>query len=184
MLADNAADAVELLQSQKGASSEKWLRAKTAVRTVMAAIPKGTQVAIYQMNTETTAISGTAKDPYIDPYDNSALLTTLERLENLEANRGADLVKGLRTLQAAQQIPTSALLITDGLPTAPARSGSLSEADRVQLFNLALSSKLSFAVNTLLFPFEGDPSAAGLYWKLSTRTGGITLVPDPDWPKL
>ena len=126
--------------------------------------------------------SGTSEQPYIDPYDNSALLDTLDRLDTLDASGGADLYKGLRTVNGLPQRPTSLLLITDGLPTAPAKGNQLTEKDRVALFNLALATPLSFPVNVFIFPFEGDPSAAGLYWKLSTRTGGITLVPDDNWP--
>lgn len=184
MLARTANDAVDLMRSGKGKESDKWQRAKAAVRAVMAAIPKGTEVAIFQMNESASPISGTGQDPYIDPYDNNQLLTTLERLDALEASGGADLNKGLRTVNGIPQRPTSVLLITDGLPTAPSSGGALSESDRVRLFNSALAARVTFPVNTLLFPFEGDPSAAGLYWKLSTRTGGITLVPDKDWPSL
>lgn len=182
MLAGKASEAVEILRSGKGATSKKWNRAKAAVRAVLAAIPAGTQVALLQMNQSTTPISGSSSQPFIDPYDNTALLDTLDRLDSLEASGGADLYRGLQAVSKLPQSPSSLLIITDGLPTAPATGSLLTEKDRVALFNLALAMQLSFPVNTLLLPFEGDPSAAGLYWKLSTRTGGITIVPDDDWP--
>lgn len=182
MLAGKAKDAVELLQSGKSEQSKKWKRAKAAVRAILAALPRGTQVALLQMNQSATTLSGSAAQPYIDPYDNAALLDTLDRLDSLEATGGADLYKGLRTVNSLPQSPSSLLIITDGLPTAPARGNQLTEKDRVSLFNLALATPLSYPVNALLLPFEGDPSAAGLFWKLSTRTGGITLVPDDHWP--
>ncbi len=182
MLAGKADEAVRILQSGSSQKSEKWKRAKAAVRAILAAIPRGTQVALLHMGPSSTTLSGSGAQPYIDPYDNSALLDTLDRLETLDASGGADLYKGLRTVNGLPQKPSSLLILTDGLPTAPARGNQLTEKDRVSLFNLALATTLSFPVNVLLFPFEGDPSAAGLYWKLSTRTGGITLVPDDDWP--
>ncbi len=182
MLAGEASEAVEILRSGKGDKSGKWKRAKAAVRAILAALPRGTQVALLQMNQSAAPLSGTSAQPYIDPYDNQALLDTLDRLDSLEASGGADLYQGLRAVNGLPQRPSSLLIITDGLPTAPATGGLLSEKDRVSLFNLALAMPLSFPVNTLLFPFEGDPSAAGLYWKLSTRSGGITLVPDDGWP--
>ncbi|MGC6455095.1 MAG: VWA domain-containing protein [Coraliomargaritaceae bacterium] len=182
MLAGKAKEAVDLLQSGKTEQSEKWKRAKAAVRAILAGIPRGTQVALLQMNQSSSTLSGSEAQPYIDPYDNAALLDTLDRLDTLEASGGADLYQGLRTVNSLPQSPTSLLIITDGLPTAPARSSQLTEKDRVTLFNLALATPLYYPVNALLFPFEGDPSAAGLFWKLSTRTGGITLVPDDDWP--
>ena len=76
-------------------------------------------------------------------------------------------------------------MISDGLPSAPNPSQrSLSEADRVQLFKGAMATRPNYPCNAILFPFEGDPSAAGLYWQLSGRTNGITLIPDNDWPSL
>jgi hypothetical protein len=185
MLAEDATSALEIIRSGSGSTAEKWLRAKSAVRAVLAAIPQGTKVAILQMNAGTTALSGSPDNPYIDPYDNSALLATLERLDTLEAEGGADLSKALRTISQLKERPSSLLLIGDGLPTAPNPSQrSLSEADRVQLFNAAMTTRLSYPLNAILFPFEGDPSAAGLFWKLSARTNGITLIPDNDWPSL
>ena len=182
MLAEDAQAAVEIMRLGKSRDAQKWKRAKTAVRSILAAIPKGTKVAILQMNESTGLLSGTGNEPYIDPYDNAALIDTLDRLDRLEASGGADLYRALRTVNGLPQRPTSLLIITDGLPTAPAKNSVLTEKDRIALFNLALAMPLSFPVNTLLLPFDGDPAAAGLYWKLSTRSEGITLVPNNDWP--
>jgi hypothetical protein len=185
MLAEDAKTAVQIIQQGTGAKSKKWLRSKAAVRAVLAAIPKGTQVAIFAMAEETKALSGSPQNPYIDPYDNKALLSFLDRLDRLEASGGADLSKGLQTVAQLRQRASSLLLIGDGLPTAPApRSGSLTEADRVQLFNRVMASHPKYPFNAILFPFSGDPSAAGLFWQLSGRTKGITLIPDNDWPRL
>ena len=185
MLAEDAKTAIQMIQQGTGAKSKKWLRSKAAVRAVLAAIPKGTQVAIFAMAEETKAISGSTKNPYIDPYDNEALLSFLDRLEQLEARGGADLSKGLQAVNQLNQRASSLLLIGDGLPTAPApRSGSLTEADRVKLFNRAMANRLNYPFNAILFPFSGDPAAAGLFWQLSGRTKGITLIPDNDWPSL
>jgi hypothetical protein len=185
MLGENAKSAIAVIQAGTGQKSEKWIRAKAAVRAVLAAIPKGTLVAIYQMNETATPLSGNQSAPYIDPYNNSALLSFLERLDKLEAKGGANLSNALQQIGQLQERPSSLLLIGDGLPTAPAPSNSLlSEADRVRLFNNAMATRPNYPFNAILFPFEGDPSAAGLFWQLSGRTNGITLIPDNDWPSL
>jgi hypothetical protein len=184
MLAEDAKGAVEIIQQRTGNSSKKWLRSKAALRAVLAAIPKDTEVAVFAMAEQTKALSGSPQDPYIDPYDNNALLSLLDRLDKLEASGGADLAKAIQTIGQLKQRPSSLLLIGDGLPTAPAPSGGLSEAARVQLFNRAMAQQFTYPFNAILFPFEGDPSAAGLFWRLSGRTGGITLIPDNDWPTL
>ena len=188
MLAENANTALDLIQSKAQSSSEKWARAKAAVRAVIAAIPKETQVAVFQMGEQTTPLSGTASAPYIDPYDNRALLQLLERLDQAQASGGANLAEALRTLQKLQTRPSSVLLIGDGLPTAPAPAPAaprsrLTEIDRVQLFQRAMPLRPNAPFNTILLPFEGDPSAAGLFWQLSAQTAGVTLIPDNDWPQ-
>ena len=183
MLGENAKSAIAVIQAGTGQKSEKWIRAKAAVRAVLAAIPKGTLVAIYQMNETATPLSGNQSAPYIDPYNNAALLSFLERLDKLEAKGGANLSNALQQIGQLKERPSSLLLIGDGLPTAPAPSNSLlSEADRVRLFNNAMATRPNYPFNAILFPFEGDPSAAGLFWQLSGRTNGITLIPDNDWP--
>ena len=37
-------------------------------------------------------------------------------------------------------------------------------------------------VNTILFPMEGDPMAAAMFWKLAVDTKGSFLTPTSDWP--
>ena len=185
MLGNSAKEALEYIQSGQSTQSEKWMRAKAATRAVLAAIPKGTLVAVYQMNESATPLTGNSPDPYIDPYDNNALLPFLDRLDRLVATGGADLANGLQTVKKLKERASSLLLIGDGLPTAPAPSGKLlTESDRVRLFNAAMGTRPNFPFNTILFPFEGDPAAAGLYWQLSTRTNGITLIPDKNWPSI
>jgi hypothetical protein len=184
MLAEDAKGAVEIIQQGTGNKSQKWLRSKAALRAVLAAIPKGTEVAVFAMAENTQALSGSPQAPYIDPYDNNALLSLLDRLDKLEASGGADLAKAILTIGQLKQRPSSLLLIGDGLPTAPAPSGGLSESARVALFNRAMAQQFTYPFNAILFPFEGDPSAAGLFWRLSGRTNGITLIPDNDWPTL
>ena len=184
MLGRDAEAALNIIRSGKPAASDKWQRAKAAVRTVLASIPKGTQVAVLRMNEGARTLSGTPRDPFIDPYDNNALLPLLEKLANLRAEGGANLRNGLRTVAGLPERPSSLLYIGDGLPTAPAdqRAGALTERQRVRLFNEAIRQPPGFPVNILLLPFAGDPSAAGLFWELSGRTGGVTLVPEADWP--
>lgn len=185
MLGGNAAEALQIIQQGTSATADKWLRAKASVRAVIASIPRGTEVAVLSISDETIILTGTEENPYIDPYDNAALLALLERLDRLEARGGAHLANGLITATRLPQRPSSLLLIADGLPSAPAPAGgSLSETDRVRLFNQAITQRPNAPLNVILLPFEGDPSAAGLFWRLTGSTGGITLMPHPDWPPL
>ena len=47
-----------------------------------------------------------------------------------------------------------------------------------------MANRLNYPFNAILLPFSGDPAAAGLFWQLSGRTKGITLIPDNDWPSI
>lgn len=185
MLAENASSALSIIRSGNSSQSEKWLRAKAAVRAILAAIPKGTEVAVFNMNQTTSSLFGASKDPYMDPYDNNELISMLDGIDALEASGGANLLNALTVIRNLGKPPSSLLLISDGLPTAPnSTNKTLTEKDRIWLFNKAMAARPDFPFNTILFPFEGDPSAAQLFWKLGSRTGGITLVPDNDWPAL
>ena len=184
MLGRDPESALRVIRSGNTGGSAKWKRAKAALRAVLASIPKGTEVAVLHMNEAARTLSGTPGDPFIDPYDNSALLPLLEKIANLGAEGGADLGNGLRAVSGLPERPSSLLYIGDGLPTAPAdgRRGALTENQRVNLFNEATRQRPPFPVHILLLPFAGDPSAAGLFWELSARTGGVTLAPEGDWP--
>ena len=183
MLGQDASDAITYLRKGTWKKSEKWQRARNALRAVLAAIPKGNKVAIIQMAEEPKTLSGSPKNPYIDPYDNSSLISLLDQLERLEAKGGTDLAAGIQAVKDLPERASSLLVIGDGLPTAPAPSkGSLTEEDRVRLFKRAVATRPNFPVNAILFPFRGDPSAAGLFWQLSSQTNGITLIPNDGWP--
>jgi hypothetical protein len=36
--------------------------------------------------------------------------------------------------------------------------------------------------NTILFPMEGDPEAAALFWQFAMNTRGAFIAPSRDWP--
>ena len=37
-------------------------------------------------------------------------------------------------------------------------------------------------VNVILFPMEGDPMAASMYWRVAVRSRGSFFSPSEDWP--
>lgn len=182
MLSEDAESALAILRSGDISQSAKWQRAKAVVRSILAAIPKGTEVALLQMNETTTPIVGTIDNPWWDPYDNRALLNALRALEELPVAGGHDLARAFNVAGSLSPEPSSLLLIVDGLPTAPAGGTVLTEADRVELFRRALTQLPPIRTNAILLPFAGDPSAAGLYWRITSRSRGAVIVPDPAWP--
>jgi hypothetical protein len=182
MLGEDAESALAVMRGGAGTRSDKWERAKAVVRSIIAAIPQGTQVALLQMNELTSPVVGTLENPWWDPYDNPSLLNALRALDDLPAEGGHDLARAFNVAGSLSPTPSSMLLVVDGLPTAPAAGTSLTEADRVELFRRALTQLPPIRTNAILLPFAGDPSAAGLYWRISARSRGALIVPDPAWP--
>ena len=124
-----------------------------------------------------------ATNVYIDPGNGEAVAEILQMIDKIEPQGGANLSSAMRAIQQLSPTPTSVLLITDGLPTAPSTTKSqLSESDRVKLFLEAAQLCPDLTFNTLLLPFAGDPSAAGLYWTLCSQKKGLCLVPASSWP--
>ena len=182
MLGEDAGEALGILRGGDPKQADKWLRAKRVLRSVLAAVPKDNEVALFHFNEDTAALSGPPSDPWIDPYDNTALVDALDRLDRLQAGGGSDLARAFLKTAELERQPTSVLVITDSLPTAPAAGGSVTEAQRADLFRRALAVQPRVPINVLLLPFAGDPAAAGLYWQMSGRDSGVTLVPNRSWP--
>jgi hypothetical protein len=182
MLGEDVASVLTQRQ-QSPNNSNKWQRAKSIVRTLIASIPPKHQFALLSMQAETTLVQAPAADAYLDSDNGEAIANILQMLDKIEPRGGANLSAAMRAIQQLSPRPTSVLLITDGLPTAPSSTQSkLSESDRVQLFLAAAQLCPDLTFNVLLLPFAGDPSAAGLYWQLCSQKKGLCLVPASDWP--
>jgi hypothetical protein len=99
---------------------------------------------------------------------------------------GTSLANGFKSAATMLQRPDNILLLTDGLPTQSAgktKRMSVSGKQRVQFFEQAIKAlPENIPVNTILFPMEGDPMAAVLFWKLAVDTEGSFLTPTSDWP--
>ena len=82
--------------------------------------------------------------------------------------------------------PDNIYLLTDGLPTQgeePSKRTTVTPTERLRHFRNALGQlPSSVPINVVLFPMEGDPDAAQVFWTLAQRTGGSMLSPSRDWP--
>jgi hypothetical protein len=84
-------------------------------------------------------------------------------------------------------LPDNVYLLTDGLPTQgkkpPLKPEMVKSEGRIKLFSQAAKElPAKVPVNVLLFPMDGDPAAAGLFWQLALATRGSFLTPSRDWP--
>lgn len=83
--------------------------------------------------------------------------------------------------------PDNIILITDSLPTfersPPLLRRTVTGRRRGELFqDAARLLPPGVPVNTLLFPLEGDPMAAILFWRLTVDTNGSFITVAEDWP--
>ena len=82
--------------------------------------------------------------------------------------------------------PDNVFLLTDGLPTqgkTPPSKYMVSGQQRRKHFNAAMDEfPKGVPINTILFPMEGDPEAAALFWQTALDTKGAFIAPSRDWP--
>jgi len=77
-------------------------------------------------------------------------------------------------------------LLTDGLPTTSDTSpnnGNTDDTTRMQYLRHAVRQlPPRIPVSTILFPLDGDPGTAALYWELALDTRGALVSPSASWP--
>ena len=99
---------------------------------------------------------------------------------------GTALAMAVNRLKESEAESKVVILLTDGLPTqgdAVAIGGLVSARERLELFLQAVRRLPGgVPINTLLFPMEGDPFAAGAFWQLAVTTKGAFITPSRDWP--
>ena len=110
----------------------------------------------------------------------------MAKLQGTAPEGGTSLEAAFAAAAALNPPPDNILLITDGLPTqgpTPPKGRTVSGRDRLRLFDRAIRAlPRGVPVNILLYPMEGDPMAAPVFWKLAIATRGSFLTPSKDWP--
>ena len=85
-----------------------------------------------------------------------------------------------------EEKPDNLFLLTDGLPTQgkdPPGSAMVSGEQRRRNFLSAVEQiPVGIPFNVVLYPMEGDPEAAAMFWQLAMATQGAFIAPSRDWP--
>ena len=163
----------------------KWQRTVRTVRWLLANLPTDSTVRIAVFNNRTRFL-GDSSSKWVPITSRGPVNRMVDQLRNTVPASGTSLSLAFKAASRLSPRPDNILLVTDGLPTLGDEgrgTGKVSSDQRVRLFRQAVS-KLppSVPVNTILLPLEGDPMAAGLYWKLAVSTRGSFLTPSRDWP--
>jgi len=166
--------------------SAKWQRALRTVEWLVAQLPPRSQYQLYTFNTKATPALPNSHLQWQDAADNITIDAAITQLQKTLPAGGTSLINAFSVANDFTQRPDNIFLITDGLPTQgenkPSRS-TVSGKARAELFASAIQTlPKGVPVNIILFPMEGDPAAAALFWKLGLTSRGAFLSPSRDWP--
>ncbi|OUS04928.1 hypothetical protein A9Q90_06985 [Gammaproteobacteria bacterium 54_18_T64] len=166
--------------------SPKWKRTLRTVEWLVAQLPAHSQYQLYTFNTEARPVINNSHGQWQDAADNITLDTAITQLYKTLPEGGTSLIKAFAVANDFTQRPDNIFLLTDGLPTQGENTPSkntVSGKARAKLFESATATlPRGVPVNIILFPMEGDPEAAALFWKLGLFSKGAFLSPSRDWP--
>ena len=188
MLADTIVQIIRRrhLKDAQKLKSEKWQQAVATVDWLVTHLPLTSRFQVYTFNeTPSPLIEGT-KGTWLDAGNVDRLNETVDRLRKVIPQKGTSLVNAVNALREMRPSPDNIFLLTDSLPTMGARkplSKRVSGKKRLKLFKEAVR-KLpgGVPVNVIMYPMEGDPLAASVFWRLAAETNGSFFCPSRDWP--
>ena len=188
MLADTVVNAVRRrnMPEEQKKQSPKWQWTLRTVEWLLAQLPPSSRFQIYLFNTEASvAIAGTEGE-WLDAADSLALEQAVDAVKQFNPGAGTSLSNAFAAIADFDSRPDNLFLLTDGLPTQgkqPPKKFMVSGAQRRQYFTTAMAEfPRGIPINTILFPMEGDPEAAGLFWQTALNTKGAFIAPSRDWP--
>lgn len=188
MLAETIVNVVRRrnMSDQVKRQSPKWQRAVRTVEWLVAQLPKSSHYQIYAFNTNAQAVLTESAGQWLQAADAATLDKVIDSMKRVVPAGGTSLHQAFAMINTLALRPDNIFLLTDGLPTqgstAP-RKTTISGKERVRLFNEAR--KLvpqGVPINVILFPMEGDPAAAALFWQMGLSSKGAFLSPSRDWP--
>jgi hypothetical protein len=188
MLADSVVNAVRRrnMEPEKRVQAPKWKWTVRTVEWLLAQLPPSSRFQVYIFNTGTFPAMIGSEGEWLDAADSLALEETVDGLKAYAPEGGTSLENAITALKDFTEMPDNLFLLTDGLPTqgkAPPASAMVSGEQRRRNFLSAVGQlPVGIPVNTILYPMEGDPEAAAMFWQLAMRTKGAFITPSRDWP--
>jgi hypothetical protein len=188
MLADTVVNAVRRrnMEPEKRVESPKWQWTLRTVEWLLAQLPPSSRFQVYIFNTEALPAVAGSEGEWLDAADSLQLEEAVDGLKAYAPEGGTSLENAIVALNDFAEKPDNLFLLTDGLPTqgkSPPGSAMVSGEQRRRNFLTAVGQlPAGVPVNTILFPMEGDPEAAALFWQFAMSTRGAFIAPSRDWP--
>jgi hypothetical protein len=188
MLADTVVNAVRRrnMEPEKRVESPKWQWTMRTVEWLLAQLPASSRFQVYIFNSQAFPAVAGSEGEWLDAADSLQLEEAVDGLKEFAPDGGTSLENAITALKDFAEPPDNLFLLTDGLPTqgkAPPGSAMVTGEQRRRNFLTAVEKlPVGVPVNTILFPMEGDPEAAALFWQFAMMTNGAFIAPSRDWP--
>lgn len=174
------------LPATQRAQAIKWQRATATVDWITTQLPPSSQFQMYAFNEQAKPVIPESDKNWLAVSDGQLLNRAVANLRNIAPERGTSLYRAFAVVLEMKPRPDNVYLLTDGLPTQGKKKSTnktISAEQRLALFKQAVAIlPPGLPVNTILFPMQGDPRAAGAYWQLAQSSDGSFLTPAADWP--
>lgn len=174
----------------------KWQRTRRVAEWLLARVPPDSYVTVAAFADKATPLGGGS---WVSGSDGNGIGRLIGEVDALVPEGPTNLDAGLAAM-AAQRV-SHLYLVTDGLPTAGdsgyrslnpfsscnalwGGSSKISGECRKRLFEhtVAKAHLADTVVNVILLPVEGDPEAADLFWRWTSRARGLLISPAASWP--
>src|SRR5690606_18704863 len=168
------------MSAEERSAAPKWQQVVGTVEQLAAQIARGTQVQIIGFAEQARTLIEGSGGQWVTVTDGRELEAAVQALRATAPSGPSSLAAAIDAVRALQPPPAHVYLLVDGLPTMgetrPDRDG-VTGSERADHFYRAIRNvPLETPFNVLLFPLEGDPWAAPLYWELALRTGGALVT--------
>lgn len=168
-------------------TAPKWQRTLRTLHWLIANLRPGRKFQVYRFSTNAAPLVAGTDRQWLSTDDAASMSAAIAAARELAPIGGTSLHSAFEAIASMNPRPDSVILLTDGLPT---QGGSTAERPKLVTANERLDFFIDAVrslpggvpVNTLLFPMEGDPFAAGAFWQLAISSRGAFITPSRDWP--
>lgn len=188
MLADTVVNAVRRrnMEEAQRVEAPKWQWTVRTVEWLLAQLPPSSRFQLYIFNTQAFPALVGSEGEWLDAADSLDLEDAVDGLKAYAPDGGTSLQNAIASLDGFAEKPDNLFLLTDGLPTQgktpPSNHMVTGEQRRRNFLGAVEVLPAGIPVNTILFPMEGDPEAAALFWQFAMTTNGAFVAPSRDWP--
>ena len=163
----------------------KWRWTRSILEWMLAHLPQDAQYQVWGFNVDAVP----AKSGWLPASDARKMQEVLDAVAGWVPSGGTRLDTTFKKMARLAPRPDAVYMITDGLPTQGSglfgkvfKSSRVSPRKRMEFFEDATRNVSHPPFGIVLLPLEGDPQAAGAYWRFAMQTDGQFLAPSEDWP--